>query len=209
VSKMVRRADRRIRSNTARMMLTWAHYRFRMWLLYTAAKSASKVYVRSEAYTSKTCTKCGHIKDNLGGAKRYKCTSCGLNIDRDAAAARNIFMRNVLLTEVVAEGDPGGRTAQKNPKSRCVKGPTEAKKVTGKHSGIASLKPGSGGRGCKTPLSDEPTCSTPVYRSVITSGLPTSSSVPRADDVQPRAEGLPSETSVGKSTRMVRNRNRQ
>ena len=109
-----------LRSTTARMMLCWSHYRFRKWLLYKASISGSKVYVRSEAYTSKTCTACGHIKEDLGGAKRYCCAQCGLRIDRDAAAARNIFMRNVLLT-LRENTEPGG-----------LQGP----------SGIASLEPG-------------------------------------------------------------------
>lgn len=48
-----------------------------------------------EAYTSKTCTKCGYIKTNLGRSRRYKCDFCDLKIDRDYGGARNIFIRSI------------------------------------------------------------------------------------------------------------------
>lgn len=48
-----------------------------------------------EAYTSKTCTKCGEIKNNLGGSKVYKCDNCNLILDRDINGARNIYLKYI------------------------------------------------------------------------------------------------------------------
>ncbi|KAL3664175.1 hypothetical protein V7S43_011056 [Phytophthora oleae] len=50
-----------------------------------------------EEYTSKTCSTCGEIKDNLGGNHVFRCTACGAVLDRDVNAARNIFHKNMSL----------------------------------------------------------------------------------------------------------------
>jgi putative transposase len=36
-----------------------------------------------ERYTSKICSKCGNLKEDLGGNKIYKCNECKMEIDRD------------------------------------------------------------------------------------------------------------------------------
>jgi putative transposase len=43
--------------------------------------------------TSKTCGKCGCVKEDLKGAKIFKCGECGTVIDRDINGARNIMIR--------------------------------------------------------------------------------------------------------------------
>lgn len=89
---------RKIRTKTARTMMTWSHYRFRMHLLNKAREYPScRVVIVNEAYTSKTCGRCGKINDKLGGNKIFKCASCGLEAHRDLHAARNILLR--YLTE--------------------------------------------------------------------------------------------------------------
>lgn len=41
--------------------------------------------------SSKTCSNCGHIKKDLRLSDRiYRCTECGLEIDRDFNAALNL-----------------------------------------------------------------------------------------------------------------------
>ncbi len=99
VSQMVVRASRRIRSKTARALLTWSHYRFRCRLLEKASQLGSTIHVRTEEYTSKTCTSCGNVKHDLGGAKTYRCVICGLKTDRDLNGARNIFLKNCTTEE--------------------------------------------------------------------------------------------------------------
>ena len=95
--QMVRRANRKIKSKTARAMMTYAHYRFRQRMLDKARNYDNvQVVIVNEAYTSKTCTKCGVIKTNLGGAKTFKCSSCDWKGDRDINGARNIYLRSVV-----------------------------------------------------------------------------------------------------------------
>ena len=73
-SKMVRKGKRKLNSKTARAMLTWGHYRFRQRLLHRVrAYPGRHVIICDEAYTSKTCTRCGKIHHKLGGNKTFKC----------------------------------------------------------------------------------------------------------------------------------------
>lgn len=93
-SQMVKRGNRKIRSKTARGMLTWAHYRFQQRLINkTREYGQSMVIIVDESYTSKTCGSCGHLHTKLGGNKVYACPSCGLCIDRDVNGARNILLK--------------------------------------------------------------------------------------------------------------------
>ena len=64
-SEMTNRSKRKIRSKTARQMLTWAHYRFKQVLKNKAELSGCQVFDVTEEFTSKTCMKCGP-----GGATR-------------------------------------------------------------------------------------------------------------------------------------------
>ena len=45
--------------------------------------------------TSKMCSICGNIKEDLGGNKVYKCTNCKTVMDRDVNGARNIHIRAI------------------------------------------------------------------------------------------------------------------
>ncbi len=76
-------------------MMTLSHYRFRQTLLNKAREYKNvRVILVNEAYTSKTCTRCGFIHQLLKGKKVFKCPSCQHEIDRDWNGARNIFMRS-------------------------------------------------------------------------------------------------------------------
>lgn len=96
-SQMTHRQRRKIRSKTARNMLTWRHYDFRQKLITKAEEKAVKVIECTEEYTSKTCGNCGFIKNNLGGSKMYRCDRCNISLDRDLNGARNIFLKNHCL----------------------------------------------------------------------------------------------------------------
>ena len=91
---MVCKVKRRIGSKTARMMLTWSHYRFRKILEDKARQfPGCAVFVVDEAFTSKTCGKCGNLHPNLGKNKTFHCPSCNFTLDRDINGARNILLR--------------------------------------------------------------------------------------------------------------------
>jgi putative transposase len=87
-----------IRSKTARNLMTLSHFNFRQRLLHTASMCGTRVYIREEDYTSKTCTNCGCIHDGLGSSEIFKCPTCGLVACRDGAASRNIFLKNTIVT---------------------------------------------------------------------------------------------------------------
>jgi len=88
VSRMVR--GRRLCLVMKRGMLNWSHYKFRQRLL----QKAELTLMYHEPYSSKTCGECGHCHKNLGGRKTCKCPKpdCHYRADRNASAARNIFM---------------------------------------------------------------------------------------------------------------------
>ena len=93
---MLKRGKRRINSKIARMMATWAHYRFRVRLENKVAETSdTKLIIVDEAYTTKTCTRCGELNQTIGGSKVFKCKQCKLVIDRDYNGSRNIALKNL------------------------------------------------------------------------------------------------------------------
>ncbi|MBK1642791.1 hypothetical protein CKO12_13105 [Chromatium okenii] len=87
---MAVKSKRKIRAKSVRAMLGYAFFRFGQ-RLESAAKRVGKVVLRvNEAYTSKTASWTGEIKQ-IGGAKTI--TSGGLTVDRDLNGARGIFLR--------------------------------------------------------------------------------------------------------------------
>ncbi|WP_349262708.1 transposase [Allocoleopsis sp.] len=104
-SQMVAKARRKIRSKTVRSMLTWAHYRFELFLAQKAEMTNTIVITGSEAYTSKTCTKCGHIHRSLGGSKVFKCPSCGHTLPRDMNGALGFMLRALRDTAFTVSND--------------------------------------------------------------------------------------------------------
>jgi putative transposase len=96
VSRGSSHGKRRMNSKTARSMCTWSHYLFRQRLAHKVSEfPGTTLVICTEEYTSKTCGRCGEIHRNLGGSKTFHCPSCGLVADRDAHAARNIFIKTL------------------------------------------------------------------------------------------------------------------
>jgi len=76
--------------------------------------------------SSKTCSACGIVKAKLPlSARVFCCESCGLRIDRDLNAARNLA---ALVTEVVAGSGPETRNARGGDASPGQAGQTPAKR---------------------------------------------------------------------------------
>ena len=104
-SQMVAKSRRKIRSKTVRQMLGWAHYRFSQILANQAQLTNTRLIEGSEAYTSKTCTKCGYIHNTLGGSKVFKCPSCGYKIPRDWNGALGFMLRALRDTSYAINND--------------------------------------------------------------------------------------------------------
>jgi putative transposase len=93
-SRMILRKLRKLNAKAVRAMVTWSHFRFRQRLLDKCLRSPCKVIICDEAYTSKTCGRCGWLNDKLGGNKVYACKKCHLVLDRDVNGARNILLKH-------------------------------------------------------------------------------------------------------------------
>lgn len=93
---MVLKNKRKITSKSARQMLTYSNYSFKMRMINKAKERNKKVIICNEAYTSKTVSWTGEIRDNLGSSKIIK--SGGIIMDRDYNGARGIFLRALVDT---------------------------------------------------------------------------------------------------------------
>ena len=89
--QMVGKSGRKIRSKTVRSLLTFSHYKFKLFLKHKAFEYGKKVIDVCEAYTSKTHPETGELK-NVGAAKKIRLTN-GSWVDRDIVGARNILLR--------------------------------------------------------------------------------------------------------------------
>ena len=89
-SQMVPKYKRKIGKKSVRAMMSFAHYRFQEYLKFKAKSLGKVVLNQNEAYTSKTASWTGEVK-NIGGAKYIK--SDGLVVDRDYNGARGIMLR--------------------------------------------------------------------------------------------------------------------
>ena len=80
---------------------------FRRQLGYKTARSGATLRVVDRWYrSSKTCSKCGSVKDKLSLSERtYKCDNCGLTMDRDLNAAINICVAGSAPETLNARGE--------------------------------------------------------------------------------------------------------
>ncbi|MEC4819779.1 MAG: transposase, partial [Scytonema sp. PMC 1069.18] len=101
-SQMVAKKKRKLKSKSARAMMTWAFYEFSQTLQHLCNRYGSKLVRMTEEYTSKTCTKCGHIHHKLGSSKLFKCPNCGYEIQRDFQGAFGIFLKALWDTTLVS-----------------------------------------------------------------------------------------------------------
>jgi transposase len=79
-----------------RVGLMMKHYQFRQRLIFKCKSKRISCIEVNERYTSKTCSKCGEYKADLGSNKKYDCDSCGNLMDRDINASRCILLKNTI-----------------------------------------------------------------------------------------------------------------
>ena len=92
-----------LRKRTKDRMLTLSHYKFRQILALKAKEFGTTLSIMGEEYTTKTCSLCGNINDNVGSSKVYRCTSnCNYIADRDVNGARNIFIKGVVELDFIS-----------------------------------------------------------------------------------------------------------
>lgn len=65
-------------------------------LKYKASLYKKKLFFVNEAYTTKTCSNCGIINNDVGSKEIFKCSCCHLTTGRDLNASKNIMMKGLL-----------------------------------------------------------------------------------------------------------------
>ena len=71
-------------------------YSFKQRLLYKSICYNKLVIMVNEAYTTKTCSCCGTINNNVGSSEIFNCTNCNKYIGRDVNAAKNILLKGII-----------------------------------------------------------------------------------------------------------------
>ncbi len=85
------RAGKTVTKRHRRVLHSWGFFQLRAFIAYKAALSAVRVVYVNPAYTSQTCSACGHCeKANRKSQSKFLCTSCGFSAHADVNAAVNI-----------------------------------------------------------------------------------------------------------------------
>ena len=84
-------------SPTVKKMLQYSSiFKFRQRLKFKCFQYNRNYIEVNESYTSKTCSMCGVIKENLGSNKTFECKSCKTVMDRDINGSRNIYYKGCI-----------------------------------------------------------------------------------------------------------------
>ena len=62
---------------------------------YKAERQGKTIALVPPQYTSQTCSGCGHVQDMPLRLRMYNCPACGITMDRDQNAAKNILERGL------------------------------------------------------------------------------------------------------------------
>jgi putative transposase len=80
------------KSRLNRGMLAQGHADFRRMLIYKCERSGARLLVVNPAYTSQTCSQCGHCApENRESQAVFRCVACGSQLNADHNAALNIL----------------------------------------------------------------------------------------------------------------------
>lgn len=66
-------------------------------LIYKAYVKGKKVYSVPEHYTTKTCSCCGSLNDNIGSKEVFQCDQCNMITGRDMNASKNMLMKGLYM----------------------------------------------------------------------------------------------------------------
>lgn len=81
---------------TKRIALCLKFYKFKEKLKYKCNVNNTNLGIIDEWFTSKMCSLCANIDENLGGNKVYNCKKCKCTLDRDINGARNIYIKSII-----------------------------------------------------------------------------------------------------------------
>ncbi len=81
---------------TKRIVYKLKFFQFRQRLEYKCNIRMVNYKCVNESYTSKVCSICGNVKEDLGSNKVYNCLKCNKKLCRDTNGARNIYVKALL-----------------------------------------------------------------------------------------------------------------
>jgi hypothetical protein len=120
--------SRLIGSSVARDLYSMRHGDFKKRLAARIRFRPDKALVAvTEEYTSAQCRQCGVLKQNLGGAKTFRCAnpSCRATESRDGQAAKSILMLSIIeARRKLDDSKDGGGAATERGYKHLVRGPT-------------------------------------------------------------------------------------
>jgi putative transposase len=92
LSGIAQSTTRRLRRKARQKISQWSFYKQKEYLRYKAERLGIEVVEVSEAYTSRTCPRCGTI--NKPANRNYSCPNCNLQCHRDVVGAYNILTKH-------------------------------------------------------------------------------------------------------------------
>jgi putative transposase len=96
-------AKRMVGKRHRRVLHGWAFAQLRAFVAYKAVLAGVPVVYVNPAYTSQTCSRCGHCeKDNRKSQAKFLCVACGFSAHADLNAAENIRRAAVIPPDAAA-----------------------------------------------------------------------------------------------------------
>jgi len=120
VAGMVKKTSNTTNHGLSRFILDAGFYELRRQLTYKAEDRHHRVVVIDRFYpSSKRCSHCGETRAKLALSDRvFKCSTCGVSLDRDVNAARNIHREGLRLLTSEASTVAGHQPETRNAVSR-------------------------------------------------------------------------------------------
>jgi putative transposase len=98
----------RFRQDQRSRMKGWAFAQLRLFIAYKAQQAGIPVVAVDPAFTSRTCSACGHcVKGNRKNRNDFVCLHCGFSLPADHNAALNIKKRVTFRSPTVGVVDSG------------------------------------------------------------------------------------------------------
>jgi putative transposase len=120
VVSMAKKGAKNSSKGLRRSILDAAFYEFRRQLTYKAEDRGHRVIVVNQFYpSSRICSHCGETRTKLALSDRvFECSNCGISLDRDVNAARNIRDEGIRLLANEASTVAGHQPETLNAVSR-------------------------------------------------------------------------------------------
>lgn len=101
--KNVKRGKKRMWKSFRRKLDRWVYPRVLGKLGRMCEECGIEFIEVNPAYTSQTCSQCGHVDKSSRKGERFVCVACGMEVDADINASRNILHRGVYSPSATKE----------------------------------------------------------------------------------------------------------